>query len=277
MKKVVKKSKSSSILDKAEPVTGLNLIITALFYGRSGTGKTTLSGTFPKPMLLIDIREKGTDSLLDEEGVDSIRVNDWSDIEEIYWELKESNHKYKSVVIDALHSAQSLAISEAKARANKKEDEQTSQRDFGQAGALLTEWMLNYRDLQEDGINVVFLSHDRITSIDTEDDADVIIPEVGPRLMPSVASAIVGSVNVVGNTYIRETITKPKKAGEKTIRKTDYCLRIGPHGYYTTKIRKPKKFELPEFIVDPTYDKLISIIRGQSSSAVTKRKLKRRK
>lgn len=272
-----KKSKSSSILDKAHPVSELSLILTALFYGRSGTGKTTLSGTFPKPLLLVDIREKGTDSLLDEKGVDSIRIDDWSDIEELYWELKESDHNYKTVVIDALHSAQSLAIAEAKARANKKEDEQTSQRDFGQAGALLVEWMLNYRDLQEDGINIVFLSHDRITSIETEDDADVIIPEVGPRLMPSVASAIVGSVNVVGNTYIRETITKPKKVGERTIRKTEYCLRIGPHGYYTTKIRKPKKFDLPEFIVDPSYDKLISIIRGESSGAVTKRKLKRRK
>lgn len=272
-----KKSKSSSILDKAHPVSELNLILTALFYGRSGTGKTTLSGSFPKPLLLVDIREKGTDSLLDEKGVNSIRIDDWSDIEELYWELKESDHNYKTVVIDALHSAQSLAIAEAKARANKKEDEQTSQRDFGQAGTLLVEWMLNFRDLQEDGINVVFLSHDRTTSVDTEDDADVIIPEVGPRLMPSVASAIVGSVNVVGNTYIRETITKPKKVGNKTIRKTEYCLRIGPHGYYTTKIRKPKKFDLPEFIVDPSYDKLISIIRGESSGAVTKRKLKRRK
>lgn len=270
------RKKSTSILGKAKPVSELNLIITALFYGRSGTGKTTLSGSFPKPLLLIDIGEKGTDSLAGEDGVDVIKVTDWAEIEEIYWELKDEDHNYKSVVVDAVHSMQGLALTEAKLSSGKKLTDQTSQRDFGQASGLMNTWLFNYRDLADLDINIIFLAHDKVQEVDTEDDSDMILPEVGPRLMPSVASALTGAVNVVGNTYIREIVTKPKKAGEKTHREVQYCLRIGPHGYYTTKIRRPKDFDIPEFIVDPTYDKLANVIQGKGTKPTASQNRKRR-
>lgn len=271
-----KTSKTSSILSKAKPVSQLQQAISAVFYGRSGTGKTTLSGSFPKPMLVIDIGEKGTDSIANEKGVSVIRVSQWSEFEDIYWELKDGDHDFKTVSVDSAHSLQQLAVREAKEIANKKPDEQTSQRDFGQASGLMVNWCNNYRDLIEQGINVIFLAHDKVQEVDTEDDSDMIMPEIGPRLMPSVASALVGSVNVVGNTYIKETITKEKKVGAKAQRSVQYCLRIGPHGYYTTKIRRPKDFQIPEFIVDPTYDKLIGVIKGNSTTPSRKRTIRRK-
>lgn len=268
-----RKSKSTpkkvSILDKAKPVKDLDLYITALFYGRSGTGKTTLMGTFPKPLLILDIGEKGTDSLLGEEGVDVIRIEEWADIEEVYWELKNGS-KYKSVGIDALHSMQGLALQQAKLDGGKKITDQTSQRDFGQASGLLNQWCSNYRDLTESGLHVGFLAHDKINETETEDD-EAIAPEVGPRLMPSVSSAILGMVNIVGNAYIRQLVTKPKKAGEKTKREIQYCLRIGPHAYYATKVRRPKEILIPEFIVDPTYDKLVNVLKGSSATKPTRK------
>ncbi len=270
------KAKSVSILSKAKLVTDIEMVITALIYGRSGTGKTTLSGTFPKPLLVIDVGERGTDSLSNVAGVKSIQVTEWAEMEEIYWELKAGDSGFKTVVIDALHTMQALAVMESKLASGKKETDPVSQRDFGQASGLMNQWLYNYRDLRDIGIHVIFLCHDKVQEHETEDDADMIMPEVGPRLMPSLAGAVLGMVNVVGNTYIREVLTKSMKAGVKPKREVQYCLRIGPHSYYATKIRRPKDLPIPEFIIDPSYDKLSSVIRGTTPTTTTSRKLRKK-
>ena len=267
------KPAAKTILSRAKLVTDIEMIITALFYGRCGIGKTTMAGTFPAPLLVLDIGERGTDSLANTPGVSSLQINEWADIEEVYWELKAGDTGYKSVVIDALHTMQAMAVMESKLASGKKESDQVSQRDFGQASGLMNQWLYNFRDLRDIGINVVFLCHDKVQETDTEDDADMIMPEVGPRLMPSLAGAVLGMVNVVGNTYIREVITKSKKAGQGPSREVQYCLRIGPHSYYATKIRRPKDLPIPEFIIDPSYDKLSNVIRGATTPPTTTRKL----
>lgn len=268
----VKKLSSKSILSKAQPVHELSLLVTALFYGRSGTGKTTIAGSFPKPILFIDIGERGTDSVFDIKDVDSIQVTEWSELEEIYWELHEGKSKYNTIVIDAAHTMQNLAIQEARAIAGKKDKDQTSQRDMGQASGLMNQWIYNYRDLRDDGMNVVFLAHDRLREVDTDDDdAGVIMPEMGPRLFPSVSGTLLGAVNIVGYTFIREEVTKSKVAGKKSTREVQYCLRVGPHSLYATKLRSPKDNAIPEYIVDPTYDKLVAVIKGNSGDAARRR------
>lgn len=269
-----KKGKKVSISSRIKKVSSLPLILTALFYGRSGTGKTTISGTFPGPILILDIGEKGTDSVSDQDNVDVLQINSWDDIEEIYWEIESDNLKYKTVVIDSIHSLQELAIVRVKEQNNKQPEMQTSKRDYGMAASLMKTWIVNYRDLQEIDINIVFIAHERITSEDVEDD-EILVPEVGPRLMPSVASSLNGAVNVIGHTFIREKITKSKTIGGKLKRQVSYCLRLGPHGCYTTKIRSPKEREVPDYIVNPDYDKLIGIITGSRKKATTKRKAKR--
>lgn len=257
--------KTSSILDRAKPVSEMETVISACFYGRSGTGKTTVAGSFPKPILFVDIGEKGTDSVADQEGIESIRVENWAEVEDIYWAVKGGGTKYKTVVIDSVHAMQAVAIMEGKLLNGKKESDQTSKRDFGTASGILNTWIPNYRDLIEDGINVVFLCHDKLTEVDSDEEDDgMILPEVGPRLMPSVAGTLLGAVNIVGHTFIREELTKALKPGQKRTRKIEYCMRIGPHSYYATKIRRPKSFSVPEYIVDPSYDKLLNVIQGKT-------------
>lgn len=254
------KVKKKSILDSAKPVTELDEGISAIFYGRSGTGKTALSGTFPKPLLLLDFGEKGTDTLAQEKGVDVIRVEDWDTFTDIYWELKDGEHNYKTVVIDALPGVQQLAISEAKRRARKSDEDQSSQRDMGEATKLMGIWLYNYRDLKELGIDIAMNAHDRIRESDTDGD-DHISPEVGPNLMPGITKSLMGAVDVIGVTFIRVTKEK-KKLGIDSKRTVEYCLRVGPHEIYNTKIRVPRGCEIPELIVDPTYDKIKAVIKG---------------
>jgi hypothetical protein len=280
-KKTVKKKpakKSGSIMDRVKPVSEIQEGLTAVLYGRAGTGKTTISGTFPTPHLLLDIGEKGTDSIMTIKGLSVLRVISWQDIEDIYWEIKDNPDDWKTVTIDAMHSMQSLALMEAKRLNKKSPDDMLSLRDRGTASDLMVTWLTNFRDLQEDNINVIFLAHDRIFKEDTdaEDTQDQIDPSVGPKLMPAASSAILGLTKINGYTFIREEVTKPNKAGQKKTRKRDYCLRLGPHSYYATKVRSPKEFEVPAFIVDPTYDKLVEVLKGKpSGKPKTKRKMRK--
>ena len=256
---------SKSILSRAKPVAELELVITALLYGRSGSGKTTIAGTFPKPLLIIDIGERGTDSLASQAGIDVITVTGWQEIEEIYWALKDGTH-YKSVVIDATHTMQNLAIQEAREISNKKDKDMTSQRDMGQATGLMNTWNYNFRDLRDDGINVVFLAHDRMREVDTDDNMDSVLPEVGPNVMPNVGKTLMGAVNIVGYTFIRESVVGKKVPGKKSEKVKEYCMLLGANSIYNTKVRSPKENVTPEFIVDPDYDKLVAVIKGETTS-----------
>ena len=263
----MKKTKKKSILDKATQVTELDEGLTCLFYGRSGTGKTTLCGSFPTPILLLDIGEKGTDSVADVKGLKVLRVSDWEEFVEIYEDLRDTDHGYKTVAIDALPGIQRMAITEAKRLVRKKDSDQSSQRDMGEATRLMNVTLHDYRDLKELGINVVMNAHDRIRESDTDSD-DAIAPEVGPNIMPGISKALMGAVDVIGVTFIRVEKEK-KKLGVESKRNVDYCLRVGPHEVYNTKIRVPKGKPIPELIVDPTYDKIKAVVNGETPTPKT--------
>jgi hypothetical protein len=80
--------------------------------------------------------------------------------------------------------------------------------------------------------------------------------------MPSVASFLNGAVKIIGNTYIRE---RHEIKDKRKVRSVEYGMRLGPHAYYTTKVRSPVGVAVPDAIVDPTYEKLLAIMRGDYS------------
>lgn len=260
-----KKSNSNfdAITDRIKPVTSLGLVLAALFYGRAGTGKTTVASTFPKPLLHLDIREKGTDSISDVEGVDTLQVNSWDEFEQVYWYLTSDQSKYKTVVIDAVSQLQDFAVEKA-LEEDGKSNEVVTKRQWGSAAGKLKTWIINYRDLVDHDINVVFLAHDRTREGEDGEDGEL-TPTVGPRLMPSVASVMTASVKLIGNTFIRET--HEKLEGGKMKRSVVYCMRIGPHAYYETKIRQPKGSFTPDIIENPDYNVMVSLMKGELQPA----------
>lgn len=252
---------------EVRPVSQIQSHRSWCFYGRAGTGKTTLAGTFPGPILLLNVRDFGTDSVADHENMDVRDVETWEDFEITYWWLKKNPKKYKTVVIDTVTQLQQIAV-EKVLEDNNKESEKAGEwgvmtkREWGQAASLMKLWCTNFRDLP---MEVVFLAQDRTTESETEDPETMLDPEVGPRLMPSLAAHLTSEVSVVGNTFIRQKIAvrKDDKGRKKEVEKKQYCLRLGPSPVYVTKARKPKKIELPEVMVDPDYDQLISVLKGE--------------
>lgn len=256
------KKRSNSTPIPIHPVSQLPQVLSVLTYGRSGTGKTTFASTFPKPILLLDVREKGTDSVSNVPQIDVGEINDWESFEAMYWYLAQEKHKYKTVVVDQITQLQDLAIVKAMKDDGKDPKESISKRNWGQAAGLMKTWLLNYRDLIDTGTHVIFLAHDRVTSGEDDSGEDQIDPSVGARLMPSVAGFVNGMVKIIGNTFIRETYTIENK---RKIKSVEYAMRIGAHAYFTAKARSPVGHQVPDSIVNPSFDQLVSVMQGTYS------------
>jgi AAA domain len=241
------------------------------FYGRSGSGKTTLSSTFPGPVLLLDVRDRGTDSIADVKNVDVKEIESLDDLEDTYYFLKESPDSYKTIVIDTATQLQQVFTEEVVSGSRKKgravgDWGSMTRRQFGDVAAVSKEWLLNFRNLTDLGMEVVFIAQERVSRSgdDEEEDDSLLVPEVGPQLMPSIASFLNANVSVIGNTFIRRKRVKIKRGNKTTEREHAlYCLRVGPNPIYTTKLRKPIGIEAPGFIENATYQDVVNIIKGK--------------
>jgi hypothetical protein len=249
-----------SVISRIAPVGEHPEFYTFLFYGRAKTGKTLLTTTFPKPMLLIDVKDKGANTARGIPGIDSVSINHWDEYEELYHHLVKKGAKYKTISTDPTTELQRLAMDAVRAEKGKGETDVLAQRDWGQIGGKMTTWLGHYRDLVEKNHFIVFTAHER-TSTTEDSSLDQLDPVVGPQLSPSVGGFLCGAVDAIGHTFIREKKSK-KEDGTKT-RQVQYCLRIGPHAYYTTGIRRPREFTPPDVIVNPTFGKLMAITRGE--------------
>jgi len=270
-KRLAKKKKApkpTSILDKIQPVGDLETNLVMLVYGRSGTGKTHFGSTFPKPILFIDTNERGTETIAQEEDVDVVRVTEWDQMDELYWGLfnRKTETEYASVVIDQVTNLQDLGMAEVLRKSRKGRDETFTQRNWGQLSGMLKQYITDFRDLA-DHYHLLLIAHERV--FDGGDDEDEAIePSIGARVMPSVGAFLDGAVDAIGCTYIKERWETEDK---EEVRHVDYCMRIGPHAFYSTKIRRPVSAgPIPELIVNATYTKITNLITGKQ-----KRKIRR--
>ena len=266
MKKIVKRT---NVEDRIRPLAGTDSPVTMLAYGQSGTGKTVFGASFPKPLLILDIREKGTESIIDVPGIHLLEIESWPDLwgeDSIFWSLK-GKRKYKSIVLDQLTAAQALGMDHLRQTKGMKPSEPFSQRAWGQLSGMMQEMIYSYRELYSDGYNVLFNAHERTREPQDEDD-ERIAPSVGSNLMQSVASFLNGAVSVIGNTFIREYYDKKEKTTE-----VQYCMRIGPHAYYRAKIRRPVSAgPVPGVLVNPTFEKIRKISKGEPLTHKVRRK-----
>ena len=245
-----------------------------LLYGASGTGKTTLWATFPGPILCLLC--SGGDKPGELRSIDTPeyrekihpRVLTSSSLE---GSLSEAG-AYATVVLDHASGFSDMVLSEiiGKPVPAQKSWGLASQQQYGQLAMICKE---SFRRLLGLPCNVVIVAQERtFGGKDDGMDPDLMRPTVGAALTPSLTGWLNPACDYVLQTYKRpvmlrkETVAvkgQPPIVTHERGKGVEYCLRTEPHDIFMTKFRIPKGHYLPECIVDPTWEKIQSVIRGE--------------
>lgn len=256
-----KTPKKSGLEDRFQDLLDMNTPTIITLYGRPGTGKTTISCTLPKPLLLIDVKDKGTDSGkrddLEPGDITVFELEEFDEVYDLYDYIKDNPDRFKSVVIDHMTALQDFCYEKVMDEEGKS---RMSQGMYGTAGGYLKEVINLYKGLTDLGITPCFNCQDRMESGDGEGE-DQLLPEVGPSLMPSVARTLCAASRVIGHTYQFENVEKLD--GAKVRRNIEFRLRLGPNPYYITKVTRPFGTPCPQFLVDATYQDIMKVVKGK--------------
>lgn len=272
MSKENKRQSSRSIddLPDIEDVADVDNPKSYVFYGLQNTGKTTLFSTFPKPALLLDFNDRGTDSVSDVKDLSVARIETPAQLEAVYWALKtgklkhKSGKRFKSIGFDTVTGMQDMFIKDVTGADEPMTWGSLSRRQFGDVSGAMKRTITDFRDL--DDYEIVFLAQQKIyKGEDEDDDHGDLPPEIGPALMPSVSLVLNAAVNTIGQTYKRLKVEKKedKKGKIQKKEKVQFCLYIGPNPVRMTKIRKPRDVVPPSYLVNPTYEDLIEALKGE--------------
>lgn len=262
-------SKSSS-----EDAWGLIDKMRILIYGVSGSGKTTLWATFPGPILCLicsggkkpgELRSVNTPEY--RKKIAPRMVNSTRDFEQAMGEAAE----FATVVLDHTGGYSDVKLGEiiGKPVPEQKGWGLATQQQYGQLAMQCKE---DFRTLLNLPGNVVLIGQERtFGGRDDGMDPDVIKPTVGAALTPSLVGWLNPAVDYIVQTFKAPKMTREEitVGGKKVVTETrsrgvEYCLRVGPHDTFTTKFRVPRGIELPEVIINPTYEKIQQLIQGST-------------
>lgn len=236
-----------------------------LIYGGPGVGKTRVAASAPSP-LIIDVDEKGTDSVRRDIDPHVIRVETWGEINDIYWYLQSGEHEFKSVVIDGVTGLQQLAMNfvlgDESSRDASIDPDMPERRAWGKVGQLMKVQITNYRNLP---FNTIFTALDRVRESGEGDEEEMMV--VGPSLSPSIQKHMTAAVGTIGYLVKREVVVKSKKVigGEEKIKRRKEIRRRLLVGDSERYISKDRNGLFGEFIDAPDVSRMLDIIYGKEA------------
>lgn len=270
-----------SVLSRIQQLNTTDEGIKILLYGRSGTGKTTLWATFPGPILALlcsgGLRPgelRSVDTPANRKKIQSVVLHSSHELMEVAAHVAATG-KYHTLVLDHVTGYQDMVLKEVLGLADVPLQKSWGMAKQEQYGVCVAQCKEAFRVLLNLTCNVVLVGQER--SFGEGRESDAIDPAVGVGLMPSLAGWLNPACDYIAQTWIRQKVRTVQttlagevvETAEKVPGAVEYCLRTGPHPVYTTKFRVPKGQDkqgsaVPEVIVDPTYDKIISLIRHLS-------------
>jgi len=269
-KKVSKKSSSdnpflSGIQDISMPTGGIKMVV----YGRSGSGKTTFACTFPKKLLLARCGlDDGTLSVYDVEGVQTSPLIKRPEELDMIIKMQKEDQPWKTIVLDTASEYQNVILADvigAEQVPTQLSWGVARREQWGDVASGMKDKLRNLLNLADTcGTNIIILAQERGGDSEEAND-ELLIPSVSEALTPSVTGWLNPACDYVFHSFLRrkyKTIEKKSQTNkDKIIKKKvptdefEYCVRISTHNVYTTKFRKPKGAEIPEVIIDPSYEK----------------------
>lgn len=252
-----------------------------LLYGKSGSGKTTLAATFTDdgPMLWIifsggkrpgELRSVNTPQY--KKLIRQVVVRSTSEVEKLVTHV-ENTGDYAGVCVDHVSAFQDKVLAEILGIEGDLPEQKSwglaSQQQYGQCTAQCKE--LLKRTLSLKG-HVILLGQERAFNTDeTGGEESLLAPFVSVAVTPALAGWIPPQCDYVCQTLIRNKMEdRTTSIGGKSIttqvksKEVQFLLRTGLHETYAGKFRMPKekRKELPEFIADPSYEKIKKLIQG---------------
>lgn len=243
----------ANLLSKAVSIEKLGQRNLWVIWGKSGTGKTALGATFPKPMLYIQVGDDGSNTIADTEGVMAVRAESLADLKDTAQGLM-TDKKYKTIFVDTFSMITNEWIDKNATQKNKK----MTQQMWGEVKIDSEELIKIFHKLALSHI-VVLSCHESNDSIEGMEDE--ILPDIRPSVTKGARTYLEGMANYgIHTTKLKKTVISKKTGQEKEV--VRYAVHIGANPYYWTKLQINPGIQVPDIVINPTYDKLMGIIQG---------------
>lgn len=223
-----------------------------VLYGKSGSGKTALGGTFPKPMLYVKIGDDGINTIKNYNGIKVVEATTVGAAKEIAKELL-SDKKYKSVFFDTFSLITNEWVNENAVAKNKRMTQQL----WGDLKTDTEELIRTLHKVAESHI-VIVSCHEAADAFEGMEDE--ILPDIRPSVTKGARTYLEGMANF-GIHCIKVTKEVEGKEGTKEV--TKFGVNLGANPYYWTKLQIDPSIKVPKMVFNPSFDKLISLIGGQ--------------
>lgn len=241
------------IISNAQPISELTQNNLWVIYGKSASGKTALLATFPKPLLYLQIGDDGSNTISNVEGIDAIRVANLADLKEIMQELKKDK-KYKTVAADTF----SMVVNEWMDENAVKKNKRVTQQMWGDLKTDTEEMIRAWKKLAETKI-VVLTCHEATDAFEGMEGE--IAPDVRPSVSKGARTYLEGMANFGIHTTVIEKEQDNKDGSTEIVYK--HAIHLATNPYYWVKTQKPKEIKLPKLVINPTFDKIMKLMKGE--------------
>ncbi len=264
---------NKSVLDRIVDVGVGTKLDRFLIYGASGSGKTRLACTWPKPLLLIGA-EDGRDSVKNVKGVQFVRLSSPDEMRTIIEEARKG--RWKSLVLDTATSFHGMVVAGLMGL-----DEMPVQNSFGgvsqdtyREAAFQTKDHLRclLRLAEHRVANVVILAQEKVFKGRDEGNLELVNPTIMADLSDSVVKFLNAESDCIVHTEVQSKfkITYEEIDGERLelrepMKGVNYCVRTEAHPTYLVKFRVPVGVTTPEYVVNASYDRLHGLLDGKQA------------